>query len=117
MVKEKLAAGSKSKQPVPKFTSSHFNAGATIHENCDKACCGKIQQVTNGKSEDDYSGNINTVGNQSQCKEVEITVDSGAYNNVCGEELLPEIERKGTEASRRREYFFTASKEKSPQSK
>ena len=45
-------------------------------------------------------------------EEVEITVDSGAYTNVCGEGLLPEVGKKETEASRKGEYFFTASKEK-----
>ena len=35
-----------------------------------------------------------------------------ATHNVCGEELLPEIVKKETDASRRNEYFFTASKEK-----
>ena len=67
---------------------------------------------SNGKSECDYKGNINTIGNQGQWKELEITVDSGAYNNVCGKELMPEIGMKETKASRRGEYFFTASKEK-----
>ena len=34
------------------------------------------------------------IGNQGQWKEVEVTVDSGAYNNVCGKELMPEIGMK-----------------------
>ena len=49
---------------------------------------------------------------EEEWEEVEITVDSGAFNNVCGKGLMPQVETKETDASRRKEYFYTASKEK-----
>ena len=57
-------------------------------------------------------GNINQIGNDQEWEEIDVTVDSGAYNNVCGKELLPRLGIRETEALKNRQFFHTASKEK-----
>ena len=49
---------------------------------------------------------------EKEWKRIEITVDSGAYDNVCSEDLLPELGVKATEASNNKEFFYTASTQK-----
>ena len=41
---------------------------------------------------------------------VEVTVDSGAYDNVCSKDLLPELGVRETEASKNKEFFCVIKK-------